>query len=738
MTSRSRTLTIRALGVGHGDATLIEFADPTERAVWTCLVDGGESPRVLRDRLVANGVTRLDLLVCTHADQDHVGGLSDLASHVDVAEYWGPALPAFERHEWLFGDRARDTIRRCRALEDSLGDARIVYPVEGYTAEPLGERGPRIAVLSPAARLVRHLLTRDDVMDLFTSSPMPLGWLTVPEPADVDEPERPVDRLDDLLDTRGMSPDELKRRVRVAPPGDRTMRDALAAAWAADAGAEPEFFGDSVLNDTSLVLWIDAPIGNRRFSVLLTGDQENWTYLLFRHPRGLHADVYKASHHGGRVYLESDEAHDEVMASIRPRVVLMSANGRHGLPRSAVRDSAIRWGASVSCTSGRDSDAILSTGAPASGCHASLGCSARTSDAGIVISADGIRSTNRLCHVAPANLGQTIQVRQHVLAPSPIAGRLFDRELAGHIRRVQKWVRKLAAERRPRAPEDMVGGAETIAVDRLLALMPLSEQARVRAHIDEILRAGMARGRFWARESGGFPLPWRVWERPGPKLLDDIVADLSSKTGVFFSDLGDPRRVGPNSLVMGLRTDGLARYVDERWGVPIEVFDWAVWPTVIRFLRDQCHVYAIQKRWGRKWCIAFTRAELNPFLERVLSLTFRRTEKGPRFSVADRSMGPLGDVVVGAVDPDRRDVDAERRKAIDAWVFEDHWWSSLPVGEQRDRLAAFLGLERVERLERGFGDLGLAVAEACGGEPDKVVPLLVPAVVRVEGFEGSG
>lgn len=57
------------------------------------------------------------------------------------------------------------------------------------------------------------------------------------------------------------------------------------------------------------------------------------SYLIARNPRGLHADVLKASHHGGRVFIESDLAPDEIFSAIQPQVVLFSANGRHHLPR---------------------------------------------------------------------------------------------------------------------------------------------------------------------------------------------------------------------------------------------------------------------------------------------------------------------------------------------------------------------------------------------------------------------
>ncbi len=80
------------LDVGHGDATLIEAED---RAV---LVDGGFAreggidlgARAVVPALRALGVERLDLVVATHADRDHWGGLIAVLEAMPVGEVWIP------------------------------------------------------------------------------------------------------------------------------------------------------------------------------------------------------------------------------------------------------------------------------------------------------------------------------------------------------------------------------------------------------------------------------------------------------------------------------------------------------------------------------------------------------------------------------------------------------------------------------------------------------------------------
>lgn len=74
------------LDVGHGDATFVRWPDKT-----TLLVDGGDaSPfmdmgaAVVAPFLWSNGVSRLDYIVATHPDRDHVGGLTHVLERFPV------------------------------------------------------------------------------------------------------------------------------------------------------------------------------------------------------------------------------------------------------------------------------------------------------------------------------------------------------------------------------------------------------------------------------------------------------------------------------------------------------------------------------------------------------------------------------------------------------------------------------------------------------------------------------
>ncbi len=83
--------TLVALAVGQGDSILLQ--DPSGRAV---LVDGGRRPDVLDRALRRHRVRSLDVVVVTHGDADHSGGLGELLGAMDVGELWMPAFSVDE------------------------------------------------------------------------------------------------------------------------------------------------------------------------------------------------------------------------------------------------------------------------------------------------------------------------------------------------------------------------------------------------------------------------------------------------------------------------------------------------------------------------------------------------------------------------------------------------------------------------------------------------------------------
>ncbi|MCH8985453.1 MAG: ComEC/Rec2 family competence protein [Acidobacteria bacterium] len=75
------------LNVGQGDATLLRSPDGA-----VVLIDGGADPSVLLTALRKRGVDRLDLVIGTHADSDHIGALVDVIATLQVKRMWVPAM----------------------------------------------------------------------------------------------------------------------------------------------------------------------------------------------------------------------------------------------------------------------------------------------------------------------------------------------------------------------------------------------------------------------------------------------------------------------------------------------------------------------------------------------------------------------------------------------------------------------------------------------------------------------
>ena len=120
------------LDVGQGDATVVQGG------AGTLLVDGGVAieggfdagERVVLPALAALGVGRLDLVVASHADLDHAGGLGAVLREVPARRLW---LPPGGRSDAAFAAlvalaRARGVAIEERAAEDPvlwLGDVAV-------------------------------------------------------------------------------------------------------------------------------------------------------------------------------------------------------------------------------------------------------------------------------------------------------------------------------------------------------------------------------------------------------------------------------------------------------------------------------------------------------------------------------------------------------------------------------------------------------------------------------------
>ncbi len=87
------------LDIGQGDAVLLR--SPQGQVV---AVDTGPDPVAYRAALRRHGVGHIDLLILTHSDNDHIGGLAALPGRVSVDRIWYPQFSAPEPWADLLGE----------------------------------------------------------------------------------------------------------------------------------------------------------------------------------------------------------------------------------------------------------------------------------------------------------------------------------------------------------------------------------------------------------------------------------------------------------------------------------------------------------------------------------------------------------------------------------------------------------------------------------------------------------
>ncbi len=133
-------LRVTFLDVGQGDATVLELPDGQ-----TVLIDGGPRYRrldmgraVIGPYLWNQGIHRIDHIVATHPQWDHVGGLPWVLENFHVGKYWSNGVV-----------RSREFFQRLQmAVDASDLDDRVI----GAGSDIIGSGPCSLAVLSPLAR----------------------------------------------------------------------------------------------------------------------------------------------------------------------------------------------------------------------------------------------------------------------------------------------------------------------------------------------------------------------------------------------------------------------------------------------------------------------------------------------------------------------------------------------------------------------------------------------------------
>jgi hypothetical protein len=467
-----------------------------------------------------------------------------------------------------------------------------------------------ISVISPPARLVRRLLVgnRDDIGAMLESTPLPLEWLF--SGAALEGEEEQIGSMDAIFAGRSsLTPRDIDEGKLYTPP---LHPEALQEVVQERTGAEPQFFGNSVLNDTSLVVVVDAWIDGRvRRRLLLAGDQENWAYIASKHPAGLGVDILKAPHHGGQVYLadrgqSKDYAVEQMYLWLRPRTAFVSANGRYGLPHNRFRDALRACGATLICPNTRTFEPLTSgaLGEESGSCYASYGCGGTQQRLHTVITvkAESEFSDAPSCLQGTLHRGAApiVVLQQRLIEPDEG----FVRWTRAELEKNAKWVRQQLDERHEAFKKALEVNEQPLVASmrqKPIEWKSIESQARVEGRHQllsgqvSVARFGQAQRWFWVKDKSS-NLMYRL---PTKAELTQVTRWLCALPSILLSvedmDWDEVAVLEASELVAKANWNSLCTIVAGMLRVPLELVQEEVKPTLVSELVQN---YSI------RWCRA--------------------------------------------------------------------------------------------------------------------------------------
>lgn len=139
-------LEIHYIDVGQGDCSLIKWEGAA------VLIDCGErenSDKIL-DYLKKQDVKKLDIVIATHPHSDHIGGMGDIISGIDVERVIAPKVssnmtPTTKTYERFL------TAMHDKALKLTAAKPGTVYALAGKTSSSMDKQPPKLEILAPVA-----------------------------------------------------------------------------------------------------------------------------------------------------------------------------------------------------------------------------------------------------------------------------------------------------------------------------------------------------------------------------------------------------------------------------------------------------------------------------------------------------------------------------------------------------------------------------------------------------------
>lgn len=134
--SKSQELKVIFLDVGQGDAILIEQGQNQ------ILIDGGSSGQTLLEKLgkyVPFWDRKIEIVIATHPDADHIGGLIDVMRTYQIGEIMDTQTPSdsqvYKKYREIIDSEKIAEVEGVAGVNIKIGDnaeMKIVSPVENY------------------------------------------------------------------------------------------------------------------------------------------------------------------------------------------------------------------------------------------------------------------------------------------------------------------------------------------------------------------------------------------------------------------------------------------------------------------------------------------------------------------------------------------------------------------------------------------------------------------------------
>jgi len=303
-------LILHAINVSSGDAILLELRDRGRN--YTILIDGGEDKSTVHAYLKQIGIKKLDLVIASHIDYDHIYGLLEIVRDrsIGIGEFWVTDINIFR--DFLQTGIIRRTRQPSHILYSFIVAAEAVQTLsergipcravyEGYSTQLVDLK---LDVVYPPPTIT-DFLTSDPVLRRmfrrFGYKRIPPWWLPLGYPGDLPSIQELIDqRLENKRVVYNIEPMDLYAYIREHQYPYPENLDIPPELQQEDEEAELSYFeSQHLMNDTSVVLKVS--YGNK--TILFPGDLTNWTYVLTNHAEDLrHITVFKVPHHGSYVY----------------------------------------------------------------------------------------------------------------------------------------------------------------------------------------------------------------------------------------------------------------------------------------------------------------------------------------------------------------------------------------------------------------------------------------------------